>query len=88
MRGELRYLGVAGGTAADRVGFEAFEHGTSQRAALDDWDARAVDARGGHVLQSRAWAEHRTESGWQPRFLAASTPISSPPGRPPIPSSG
>jgi lipid II:glycine glycyltransferase (peptidoglycan interpeptide bridge formation enzyme) len=39
--------------------------------ALDDWDARAVDARGGHVLQSRAWAEHRTEGGWRPRFLAA-----------------
>ncbi|HEY4189624.1 MAG TPA: hypothetical protein VGM28_04310 [Candidatus Limnocylindrales bacterium] len=38
--------------------------------ALDDWDARAVDVAGGHVLQSRAWAEHRAETGWQPRFLA------------------
>jgi lipid II:glycine glycyltransferase (peptidoglycan interpeptide bridge formation enzyme) len=36
---------------------------------LDDWDARAVDAPGGHVYQSRAWAEHRRGSGWQPRFL-------------------
>ncbi|HEY6571026.1 MAG TPA: GNAT family N-acetyltransferase [Candidatus Limnocylindrales bacterium] len=39
-------------------------------AALDDWDARAVDVPGGHVLQSRAWAEHRAAQGWQPRFLA------------------
>ncbi len=40
-------------------------------SALDDWDAHAVDAAGGHVLQSRAWAEHRAAGGWQPRFLAA-----------------
>ena len=40
-------------------------------AALDGWDATAVDGKGGHVLQSRAWAEHRAASGWQPRFLAA-----------------
>ena len=38
--------------------------------ALSDWDARAVDAPGGHVLQSRAWAEHRAARGWRPRFLA------------------
>lgn len=37
---------------------------------LDAWDAAAVDAPGGHVLQSRAWAEHRGASGWTPRFLA------------------
>lgn len=36
---------------------------------LDRWDARAVHARGGHVYQSRAWAEHRAASGWRPRFL-------------------
>ena len=35
---------------------------------LDDWDARAVDAEGGHVLQSRAWAAHREATGWQARF--------------------
>ena len=39
--------------------------------ALEGWDAAAVDAPGGHVLQSRAWAEHRAAGGWQPRFLAA-----------------
>jgi lipid II:glycine glycyltransferase (peptidoglycan interpeptide bridge formation enzyme) len=33
-------------------------------ADLDDWDERAVDAPGGHVLQSRAWAAHRAASGW------------------------
>ena len=29
---------------------------------LADWDARAVDAPGGHVYQSRAWAAHRRAS--------------------------
>ena len=38
---------------------------------LADWDARTVDRPGGHVYQSRAWAEHRRASGWQPRFLVA-----------------
>jgi lipid II:glycine glycyltransferase (peptidoglycan interpeptide bridge formation enzyme) len=38
-------------------------------AELAEWDALAVDAPGGHVLQSRAWAEHRRASGWVPRFL-------------------
>jgi hypothetical protein len=38
---------------------------------LDDWDARAVDIAGGHVLQSVAWAEHRAARGWRPRFLEA-----------------
>ena len=31
---------------------------------LVDWDERAVDAPGGHVYQSRAWADHRAASGW------------------------
>ena len=30
-----------------------------------------VDGLGGHVYQSRAWAEHRAASGWTPRFLVA-----------------
>jgi lipid II:glycine glycyltransferase (peptidoglycan interpeptide bridge formation enzyme) len=30
-----------------------------------------VDAPGGHVYQSIAWAEHRRASGWRPRFLVA-----------------
>ncbi len=38
-------------------------------AELEDWDALAVDAPGGHVYQSRAWAEHRRASGWLPRPL-------------------
>ncbi len=38
---------------------------------LADWDAVTVEAPGGHVLQSRAWAEHRRAGGWQPRFLVA-----------------
>lgn len=40
-------------------------------AALEAWDAAAVDAPGGHVLQSRAWAEHRAAGGWRPRFMVA-----------------
>ncbi|MDO8485419.1 MAG: GNAT family N-acetyltransferase, partial [Candidatus Limnocylindrales bacterium] len=36
---------------------------------LADWDARTVDAPGGHVYQSRAWADHRRASGWTPRFM-------------------
>jgi lipid II:glycine glycyltransferase (peptidoglycan interpeptide bridge formation enzyme) len=36
---------------------------------LAGWDARTVDAPGGHVYQSRAWAEVRRASGWEPRFL-------------------
>jgi peptidoglycan pentaglycine glycine transferase (the first glycine) len=34
-----------------------------------DWDRRTVQAPGGHVYQSVAWAEHRSASGWRPRFL-------------------
>lgn len=36
---------------------------------LNGWDAETVESPGGHVYQSRAWAEHRRRSGWQPRFL-------------------
>jgi lipid II:glycine glycyltransferase (peptidoglycan interpeptide bridge formation enzyme) len=36
---------------------------------LEDWDATVVDVPGGHVYQSRAWADHRRASGWRPRFL-------------------
>ncbi len=43
---------------------------TLSPAQLDDWDAAAVDAPGGHVFQSRAWAAHRAAQGWRPRFLA------------------
>jgi lipid II:glycine glycyltransferase (peptidoglycan interpeptide bridge formation enzyme) len=40
---------------------------------LGDWDTRAVEAPGGHVYQSRAWAEHRVRSGWRSRFLVDDT---------------
>jgi lipid II:glycine glycyltransferase (peptidoglycan interpeptide bridge formation enzyme) len=36
---------------------------------LVDWDERAVDAPGGHVYQSRAWADHRAASGWEADHL-------------------
>jgi lipid II:glycine glycyltransferase (peptidoglycan interpeptide bridge formation enzyme) len=38
-------------------------------AEMTDWDERTVDVRGGHVYQSRAWAEHRVRSGWQADHL-------------------
>ena len=36
---------------------------------LERWDDMTVRAPGGHVLQSKAWAQHRATRGWQPRFL-------------------
>jgi lipid II:glycine glycyltransferase (peptidoglycan interpeptide bridge formation enzyme) len=36
---------------------------------LADWDERTVDPPGGHVYQSRAWADHRASSGWTPHHL-------------------
>ena len=38
-------------------------------AELDDWDRVTVDAPGGHVYQSRPWAEQRRLLGWRPRFV-------------------
>jgi lipid II:glycine glycyltransferase (peptidoglycan interpeptide bridge formation enzyme) len=44
--------------------------GTAPREAtaaeLVDWDRRTVHSPGGHVYQSRAWAEQRRRLGWQP----------------------
>ena len=37
--------------------------------APDGWDARAIEAPGGHVLQGTAWAAHRATLGWRPRFV-------------------
>jgi lipid II:glycine glycyltransferase (peptidoglycan interpeptide bridge formation enzyme) len=36
---------------------------------LERWDDLTVRPAGGHVLQSRAWADHRATKGWQPRYL-------------------
>jgi lipid II:glycine glycyltransferase (peptidoglycan interpeptide bridge formation enzyme) len=41
-----------------------------EASPTDDWDRLAVDRPGGHVYQSRAWADHRRRSGWQPRFVS------------------
>jgi lipid II:glycine glycyltransferase (peptidoglycan interpeptide bridge formation enzyme) len=38
-------------------------------AELADWDERTVDVPGGHVYQSRAWAEHRVRAGWEADHL-------------------
>ena len=35
-------------------------------AELTDWDRMTVHAPGGHVYQSRSWAEQRSKLGWQP----------------------
>lgn len=43
----------------------------AQPDELTNWDAHTVQAPGGHVLQSVAWAEHRRQSGWEPRFHVA-----------------
>jgi lipid II:glycine glycyltransferase (peptidoglycan interpeptide bridge formation enzyme) len=39
---------------------------------IETWDALTVLPAGGHVLQSRPWAQHRARMGWQPRFLIGS----------------
>ena len=36
---------------------------------LARWDDVTVRPPGGHVLQSKAWAEHRATRGWEPRYL-------------------
>jgi hypothetical protein len=36
---------------------------------LDDWDRGTVVPSSGNVLQSRAWAVHRSRFGWMPVFL-------------------
>ena len=40
-------------------------------AELAEWDERTVDAPGGHVFQSRAWAAHREASGWTADHLVS-----------------
>jgi lipid II:glycine glycyltransferase (peptidoglycan interpeptide bridge formation enzyme) len=46
---------------------------TAYREARPDeiatWDDLTVRPAGGHVLQSRAWAEHRATRRWHPRYL-------------------
>jgi lipid II:glycine glycyltransferase (peptidoglycan interpeptide bridge formation enzyme) len=37
--------------------------------APQGWDESVVAPPGGHVLQSRAWAEHRAGQGWRPHFV-------------------
>jgi lipid II:glycine glycyltransferase (peptidoglycan interpeptide bridge formation enzyme) len=38
-------------------------------AELADWDHRTVHAPGGHVYQSRTWAEQRARLGWRPLHM-------------------
>ena len=69
--------GGRGGAAASarrrraprRTGRPIEPSATATPGELDDWDARTVDAPGGHVYQSRAWASIARRRGWQPRFL-------------------
>jgi GNAT acetyltransferase-like protein len=35
-----------------------------------DWDELAVERPGGHVYQSRAWADHRRGLGWRPLYVS------------------
>lgn len=34
-----------------------------------EWDARAVQVEGGHVMQSATWGTYRASQGWKPRYL-------------------
>jgi lipid II:glycine glycyltransferase (peptidoglycan interpeptide bridge formation enzyme) len=40
-----------------------------ERLAPERWDEQAVRVRGGHVMQSVAWAAYRGSLGHEPRFL-------------------
>ena len=60
--------GIGGG--GERRGVSGRPSETSRDATTDelaDWDARTVEAPGGHVYQSRAWAEHRRAVGLDSR---------------------
>ncbi len=39
------------------------------RTPPPDWDARAVDVPGGHVMQSATWGTLRAERGYEPHYL-------------------
>ena len=60
----------AGGRSSPAVRLPAVDPGVAcastecrDRRRPDGWDARAVDAPGGHVMQGTAWAEHRRVPG-------------------------
>jgi lipid II:glycine glycyltransferase (peptidoglycan interpeptide bridge formation enzyme) len=40
---------------------------------LETWDRRVVESPGGHVYQSRVWAEQRARLGWRPIFAEVDT---------------
>jgi lipid II:glycine glycyltransferase (peptidoglycan interpeptide bridge formation enzyme) len=48
------------------------EYREATEAELRTWDDRTVRPAGGHVLQSRAWAEYRRRAGWRPVHLVGS----------------
>ena len=48
----------------------ASERATVATEPSPDWDDLAVDRAGGHVYQSRAWAEQRKASGWRPLYVS------------------
>jgi len=58
-------------TAAGRGG-DAIEFREATEPELRAWDDRTVRPAGGHVLQSRAWAEYRRRAGWRPIHLVGS----------------
>lgn len=50
----------------------SIEFHEADETELATWDERTVRPAGGHVLQSRAWAEYRARAGWRPRYLVGS----------------
>ena len=52
-------------------GERAVAHVVSDSASPPpDWDARAVEVRGGHVMQSATWGSLRAAAGYEPHHLA------------------
>jgi Acetyltransferase (GNAT) domain len=48
------------------------EYHEASPSELESWDERTVAPAGGHVLQSRPWAEYQARTGWLPTFLVGS----------------
>lgn len=58
--------------AVGEVGRRVLTFHEATAGELEVWDDLTVHTAGGHVLQSRAWADHWAARGSEPRFLVAS----------------
>ncbi len=62
-------MSAPGGRAAGLGSAPIRVHREAATAELEGWDAATVDAPGGDVQQSLAWAAHRERTGWEAHRL-------------------